>query len=116
MGGSSSGGPGRRPGTRRPRGGGGDNGPDGCPYKITASVSAPAPGIVAGTWLHVELDRSVVPSRVLVFDPAARAVVGSIAGIPNLNVLIDCLTRGVEYRAYVDHVSGGRVDITIVRQ
>ena len=116
MGGSSSSSRRRKRSGTRPRGQGGDDSANPCPPKIATSITGPAPGIAAGTWLDVQLDKTSTPNRVLVYDPSARAVVGSIAGIPDLHVLIDCLNNGVQYRAYVDQVVGGRVDITLVRQ
>ena len=37
-------------------------------------------------------------------------------GIPDLDVLIRCLEVGVAYRAYVESVAGGRVDVTVIQQ
>jgi len=99
----------------KPRGNGAGE-DDKCPKRLSAAVTAPAPGISPGAWLEVELDRTTQPNRVVLFDLASRAIVGSLAGIPGLNVLIECLESGVEYRAYVDNVVGGRVDITVVQQ
>lgn len=126
MGGSSGSSAGRRgkprvsgtAGQPKGMGGGGAGGPGGleCPLKISAVVTGPAPGITAGSWLEVQLDTSTDPPRVTLLDPAAGVTVGSISGIPGLNILIQCLNGGVSYRAYVDKVDGGRVDVTLVRQ
>ena len=94
---------------------GGSGGSPACPAKISASVAAPAPGIAAGSWLDVVLDILTQPNRVVLVD-SAGATVGSISGIPGLATLIACLASGVAYRAYVDRINGGRVDVTLVRQ
>jgi hypothetical protein len=52
---------------------------------------------------------------VILVDEVTLATVGSLAGIPNLATLIRCLDQGVAYRAYVDRVDGGRIDVTVVR-
>lgn len=112
MGGSSN----NTTSTRRtvPKGGGGAG--DECPQKIRTVITGPAAGIAAGTWLEVKLDNSTTPPRVVLFDLTTGTIVGSITGIPNLDLLIDCLARGIDYRAYTDLVAGGRIDVTIVRQ
>jgi hypothetical protein len=126
MGGSGGGGGGSRrssatsgssPSRSSGKGGGGAGGGSGmlCPPKISAAITGPVAGITAGTWLEVVL-RPGTPSRVVVTDLVRGIDVGSISGIPGLNVLINCLENGVHYRAYVDRVHGGRVDVTLVRQ
>jgi hypothetical protein len=87
-----------------------------CPSKLRAPITGPRPGIAAGSWLDVQLDDSAEPVRVVLRDPIREEIVGSISGIPGLAVLIQCLGAAVVYRAYVDRVDGGRVDVTLVRQ
>ncbi len=112
MGGSSTTNSIRRKARPTQSGGGSDD----CPVKLRAVITSPASGIGPGTWLEVKLDRTSSPPRVVLFDLAAGTVVGSLTGIPNLDVLIRCLEDGVDYRAYTDAVSGGRIDVTIVKQ
>jgi hypothetical protein len=69
-----------------------------------------------GTWLDLVLDQSNVPPRVVFADLATGAIVGSLAAIPDLDVLIQCIRSHVAYRAHVDSVAGGRVDVTVVKQ
>lgn len=95
--------------------GGGGAGED-CPQKLRTVITGPAAGIAAGTWLEVKLDKSSTPPRVVLLDLTAGTIVGSITGVPSLDLLIDCLEKGVDYRAYTDLVAGGRIDVTIVRQ
>ncbi len=93
-------------------GGGGDD----CPLKLRAVITGPASGVSPGTWLEVKLDRTSSPPRVVLFDLAGGSIVGSLTGIPDLDVLIRCLENGVDYRAYTDTVAGGRIDVTVVKQ
>jgi len=92
-------------------GGGGD-----CPHKLRAAISGPAAGIGPGSWLEVKLDRTSSPPRIVLLDLASGTIVGSLTGIPDLDVLIRCLENGVDYRAYTDAVVGGRIDVTLVKQ
>ncbi len=87
---------------------------DPCPDRIPANVTGPVRGITVNSWLEVELDGEA-PSVVFV-DPVTGEKVGSLAGIRRLADLIRCLERGITYRAYVDAVSGGRVEVTVTRQ
>lgn len=89
---------------------------DSCPRKFKTIITSPARGLVPGAWLDVILDRNSAPSRVVLIDLASSAVVGSLTGIPNLDVLIRCLEAGVAYRGYVESVAGGRVDVTVIQQ
>jgi hypothetical protein len=66
--------------------------------------------------LRVVLDEGPPIRRALVVDPVAGRTVGAIGGIPDLKRLLDCLAAGVDYRAVVTTVDGGRVDLRIVRQ
>jgi hypothetical protein len=92
------------------------SGPDGCPSKISTVIAGPASGLLAGAWLDVSLDRTTEPPRVVLVDAVLGRPVGSLAGVPDLATLIRCLTSGVQYRAYVDRVDGGRVEITVIRE
>lgn len=104
-------------GSRKPRTGGtGPEGRDGCPKKFKTVISGPARGLEPGAWLDVILDRTSTPSRVVLIDLAGGAIVGSLTGIPDLDMLIQCLEAGVGYRAYVESVAGGRVDVTVIQQ
>lgn len=87
-----------------------------CPARLTTIVSGPAEGITRGAWLRVRADRSDGQPRVVLIDEVTGATVGSLAGVPNLAVLIRCLEDDVPYRAIVDHVDGGRIDVTILRE
>jgi hypothetical protein len=93
---------------------GGRSGQD-CPSRLTTVVSGPAAGITKGSWLEVRVDRSAGGPRVILVDEVTGATVGSLAGVPNLAVLIRCLDDGVPYRALVDHVDGGRIDVTVIQ-
>lgn len=88
---------------------------DGCPRKLKAVVSGPVAGVQAGTWLEVILQPGRNPAPVVLVDVASGAVMGSLMGIPKLAELRECLTNGVRYRAHVEAVSGGRVDVTVIR-
>ncbi len=112
MGGSTTTNSTRKKGRAARLGGDGDD----CPLKLRAVITGPASGVSPGTWLEVKLDRTSLPPRVLLSDLASNAIVGSLTGIPNLDVLIRCLENGVDYRAYTDAVAGGRIDVTVVKQ
>lgn len=86
-----------------------------CPSRISTVVSGPAGGITAGDWLDVRLDRTAGPARIILVDQVTQTPVGSLAGIPDLATLIRCLENAVAYRAYVDRVDGGRIDVTVIR-
>ena len=113
MGGSStnSGGVRRTGAAPRPEGPASE---DRCPVRFRAVVTGPAAGIVAGSWLEVQL-QPTSPSRVIFVDVSSGSIVGSLTAVPNLDLFIDCL-RDHRYRAYVDGVVGGRVDVTVVKQ
>jgi len=95
---------------------GNGEGRDKCPKKLKAVVTGPALGIATGARLEVTLDSTSSPPRVVLVDPTSNSIVGSLAGIPNLDVLLGCLENGVGYRAFVDSVDGGRVDVTVTQQ
>jgi hypothetical protein len=86
-----------------------------CPSRLTTIVAGPAEGITKGAWLDVRIDRSGGRTRVVLVDGVTNATVGSLAGVPNLAILIRCLEGGVPYRAIVDHVDGGRIDVTVLQ-
>ena len=86
-----------------------------CPSRLATVVSGPARGISKGSWLEVRVDRSGAGPRVILVDDVTGSTVGSLAGIPNLAVLMRCLEDGVPYRALVDHVDGGRIDVTVIK-
>ncbi len=96
-------------------GGGGSAPPDRCPSRLDASVAGPVPGIATGSWLDVVVRGTGAP-RVVLVDSVSGQTVGALSGVPNLAILIECLLNGVVYRAFVTTVSGGRVDIAIVKQ
>jgi hypothetical protein len=87
-----------------------------CPASLNASVAGPTTGIVQGSWLDVQLDRSTNPPRAVLVDMVSGQIVGALMGVPNLALLLRCLEQGVAYRAYVAAVAGGRIDITLARQ
>lgn len=87
-----------------------------CPQRMSTVISGPATGIIKGSWLQVSVDRSGGAPRVILTDEVTGVTVGSLAGIPNLATLIRCLDDGITYRALVDDVQGGRIDVTINRE
>jgi hypothetical protein len=87
-----------------------------CPPSLRASVTGPTDDIVEGSWLLVTLDKSADPIKAVLVDPVSGNIVGSLAGVPKLAILIRCLDEGVDYRAYVDKIDGGRVDVSLARQ
>lgn len=86
-----------------------------CPSRLTTVVSGPAAGITKGSWLEVRVERSGGGPRVILVDEVTGVTIGSLAGVPNLAVLIRCLDDGVPYRALVDQVDGGRIDVTVIQ-
>ncbi|WP_342148085.1 hypothetical protein [Methylorubrum sp. SB2] len=86
-----------------------------CPSRIATTIAGPAAGIAKGEWLDVRVDRTGGHPRVVLVDEVTLATVGSLAGIPDLATLIRCLEQDIPYRAYVDHVDGGRIDVTVIR-
>lgn len=86
-----------------------------CPSRLTTIVSGPAEGIAKGSWLDVRVERSGGQPRVILIDEVTGVIVGSLAGVPNLAILIRCLEDGVPYRAIVDRVDGGRVEVTVLQ-
>lgn len=106
------------PGTSpdKPDIGGEADGELGCPASMNASIAGPETGIVQGSWLDVQLDRSTSPSRAVLVDVVSGQIVGALMGVPNLALLLRCLDQGVTYRAYVAAVAGGRIDVTLARQ
>lgn len=85
-----------------------------CPDVVPTTITGPAGGIAPNSWLDVQLQPGA-PGAVFV-NPVTGTVVGSLAGVSGLARLIRCMREGVAYRAYVDSVSGGRVEVTITRQ
>jgi hypothetical protein len=49
-------------------------------------------------------------------DVSSGAIMGSLMGIPDLAKLKECVKSGVRYRAHVEAVAGGRVDVTVIRR
>jgi hypothetical protein len=86
-----------------------------CPSRIATIISGPAAGLTTGEWLDVRVDSTGGRPRVVLVDEVTSETVGSLAGIPDLATLIRCLDQGIPYRAYVDRVDGGRIDITVIR-
>lgn len=86
-----------------------------CPSRLTTVVAGPVEGIAKGSWLDVRIDRSGGQPRVILIDEVTGVTVGSLAGVPNLAILIRCLEDGVPYRAIVDRVDGGRIDVTVLQ-
>lgn len=88
-----------------------------CPDILEATLTGPAQGIVPNSWLDVAVDDAGTSPRVLVVDPLTGETVGTLAGVPRLHDLVRCiLHEGEEYRAFVEAVDGGRVDVTVTRQ
>jgi hypothetical protein len=100
-----------------PKGGafGGAGSSQDCPQRIATVIAGPIQGIANGTWLGVRLDTGQGQKRVVLIDPNSGNVVGALAGLPNLAMLMRCLEDGVSYRAHVDKVDGGRIDVTVIR-
>jgi hypothetical protein len=86
-----------------------------CPSRIATAISGPAAGIAKGEWLEVRVDRSGGHPRVVLVHKVTFVTVGSLAGVPDLATLMRCLDQGVPYRAHVDRVDGGRIDVTVIR-
>ncbi len=105
-------------GGRKPRpGGAGVDGRDNCPTKFKAIISAPARGLSPRRVARsIPRPHDNPLSRIAGRPDGCGTTVGSLTGIPDLDVLIRCLEAGVTYRAYVESVAGGRVDVTVIRQ
>ena len=109
MGGSDS----KKP---RKRGPGAESGSgQDCPKRFTTIVTGPAEGVIRGSWLDVRIDRTGGQPRVILVNEVTNDIVGSLAGVPNLAILIRCLDDGVSYRALVDRVDGGRIEVTVLQ-
>lgn len=99
-------------------GGGAGGSSGGCPRELETPLTGTdrtdlfEPNML----LDVVLDQTGPFKRVVAFDPVSQKIVGSVAGVPGLAKVIECLEAGVAYRANVVAVDGGRVDIHILRQ
>jgi len=107
MGGSGGGGGGY--------GGGGYGGNDGqrCIIALNTSLSSPNPSVISslqtGNILTVVLNQSSGNPVVEVLSPAGIAA-GSLAGVPNLRALIQCINEGHDYVFVVTTIAGSRVE------
>lgn len=92
---------------------GGSGGSDPCAISISTSISGPnaavVPSLQTGNILPVFLDDNGNSPVVKVMAPNNQ-ILGSIAGIPNLRALIDCLQEGEDYVFVVGAINGGRVE------
>lgn len=92
-------------------GGGGGTNP--CSISLSTSISGPdaevVPTIQTGNILAVFLDDNAGNPIVKVMAPNGQ-VLGSLAGIPNLRTLIECLQDGEDYVFVVGAINGGRVE------
>lgn len=97
MGGSNGPGPGNNnnPGNR-----------DQCPARVTGFFPDPG-GLATGDDLFIMLDGGAQPRVVLTTKAGVK--LGSLAGVPDLQRLINCLQDGVEYTARVDKIDSGTV-------
>ena len=94
-------------------GGGGGGGYDACLIHTNTSLASPNPAVVGtlgiGSVLDVVLNATGA-NPVVEVRTAAGAVAGTLAGIPILRTLIECLQGGSTYVFEVSGISGGRVD------
>lgn len=86
---------------------------DTCPWRLTA-VLPTVEGLTAGAPLSVLLEGIDQPRVALAAQSGAR--LGTLAGIPGLQRLIECLRDGVTYSASVDKVDGSAAFCVITRQ
>lgn len=115
--GGSSGKPGggykRRTTKASPAGAPGGGGANQCALLVHTSLAAPNPTVVAslttGMVLEVNLNtRGATP--IVEVSVASGQVAGTLAGIPQLRDLIDCMLQGEDYEFVVSAIAGGRVD------
>ena len=94
-------------------GGYGGGGSDPCRISLSTSISGPdaavVPTIQTGNILAVFLDDNGGNPIVKVMAPNGQ-VLGTLAGIPNLRALIECLNDGEDYVFVVGAINGGRVE------
>lgn len=94
-------------------GGYGGGGANTCLISISTSLSSPNPSALStlqtGNILDVVLNNASGTAVVEVFSPTG-AVAGSLAGIPNLRTLIECLDGGENYVFVVTSIAGSRVE------
>jgi len=91
---------------------------DPCNLDFVASLTSANPTAVAKIHLNDELSVVLHAGAFLVAVcriPATAEVVGSIAGVPQLNDLIGCLQQGVAYSARVILATPTRVDVRVRR-
>jgi hypothetical protein len=93
--------------------GGGDGGGSACDISLDATLASPVPGVVGtlsvGDILSVNLNATGAAPIVEVTADTG-AVAGTLAGLPNLRTLIQCLQDGVAYEFEVTSITGGRVE------
>jgi hypothetical protein len=93
-------------------GSGGSGGSDPCTVNTNATLASPNPAVVGtlavGHILNVTLNTSGASPIVQVVAPGG--VAGTLAGMPRLRDLIDCITGGSTYEFEVALISGGRVE------
>lgn len=84
-----------------------------CPAKVT--VTYPNPG---GLGEHDKLALLVEGTgpHVLVLATERGLRLGPVAGVPQLQRLIECILKGVNYQASVETVSPGSITCVILRQ
>jgi len=90
--------------------GGGD---DACIINTHTSLASPNPAVVSTVRpqdiLIVRLNTGGATPIVEVLTEQAE-IAGTMAGLPHLRTLVDCLQLGVAYEFEVVAISGGRVD------
>lgn len=86
---------------------------DSCPWALTAILPS-IEDMTEGMRLTVLLE-GVTPERVRLATEAGVNL-GTLAGIPNLQKLIECLKDGVIYSAVVDRIEGATAFCLIKRQ
>jgi hypothetical protein len=87
--------------------------PPKCPDVVHVTLPASA-GLVPGDQLEVSLEGAAAPKVVL--RTLAGVEIGVVAGVPKLQILIECLGNGVLYKGTVETVVGGAMNIAVARQ
>jgi len=118
-GGSYSGG-GYGGGGNQPKAGGGGSGGSGagggsdpCQISVDATLASPVPAVVAtlavGNILDVVLN-ATGSAPIVEVRTSAGALAGTLAGLPNLRTVIECLRNAVSYEFEITAIAGGRVE------
>ena len=76
----------------------------------------PAATIEAGDLLSLQLEQTGRHPVIQLYDPVLNEIVGSVGGVPDLGVIVECLRADVVYQAFVEEVEDGFVDLTVTRR